>query len=1113
MAPGAAGSGKEMTSLFEKHLGLAFAAALTVLAAVGAVSYRSTRGLIEAQTLVNHTQEVIDRLDELVARAAQAESATRGYVLSGDSLYVDSFRSAFSRIEAVFGDLRRLNLANGQREALSSLKSALDEKLAAQARMIDTRKTAGHDAASAAFLTGRGYILMGRIRDLAGSMKDKERNLLLERTDRARRESERSTWGLLAGSLLSFAVLLAVYYQLTREVGRRKASEERLVRSNRLYAVLSQVNQTIVRVRDRGAIFEALCRIAIEHGHFRFAWLGTPAPGGRSLKAEAVAGRSGESPEWIQTVQEMPAGGQRIVCNDLADGTCRLPWRAEAQACGYGSAALFPILVGGVPAAVFILCASEAGAFDDENLALLDEVVSDVGFALEAAERDEQRKKAETALRLQAQIVEQVHDSIISTDLSGYITSWNKGAERMTGFDAEEAMGKHISILYSKGDQEFLEHQMIAPLMNRGNHEVVARMRRKSGQEIMAHVSLSLLRDERGEPIGMIGYSMDITESRRAEQALRESEERFRQMAENIHEVFWMADTESARLLYVSPAYETIWGRSCESAYAQPLSAALDFVYPADRETAAGAQQALLAHQEYDREFRVVRPNGSVRWVWDRAFPVRDHAGGVYRFAGIARDITERKEAALALQALVAQQRAVAELGQRALENTGLDTLLAATVRRVAEVLNVECCKVLELMPGGESLLLRAGVGWREGAVGTVRVNAERGSQAGYTLISSTPVIVTDFRAETRFRKPDLLSEHGILSGISVVIGDPRRPFGVLGAHSTNARLFGEDDVHFLQAVAGLVAATIRRAHAEEEILRLNRDLEIRVEERTAELARLNLELAARNREVERANRLKSEFLATMSHELRTPLNSVIGFTELLVRQKPGPLTDKQERFLKHIDEAARHLLQLINDILDLSRIEAGRIELSREHIDIGESLVEVLSVIKPLAGLKHLELATGVPPGFVIYADRIRFKQMLYNLLSNAVKFTPEGGRVRVECVAEEPGIRLTVADTGIGIPLEEQNAIFDQFHQVGVTARGVREGAGLGLAITRRLVELHGGRIWVESQPGHGSRFTFTLPGVGGGEKGYQFSGREGARCGVTLWPAVGRRNEGSS
>jgi PAS domain S-box-containing protein len=714
------------------------------------------------------------------------------------------------------------------------------------------------------------------------------------------------------------------------------------------------VNQAIVRARDQGRIFRDLCRIAVAHGLYQAAWVGIVEPGSSRLRCEAIAGLPDEPPSWLDQALQTPVYQEEVVCNNLMDSGCRLPWRTQAASHGYGSAAILPIVAEGKPVGALALCAAASGAFDRENLELLREITVDVGFSLENLHRD--------ALR------------------------------------------------------------------------------------------------------------------RQAEQALQDSEERFRQMADNIHEVFWMADAGSGKLLYVSPAYERLWGQSHEIALS--AAGALEFLHPGDREIAARVSRTLLAHQAHQYEFHLMRRDGSTRWILNRAFPVPDTSGRVYRFAGIASDVTERKEAAVALQAHVEQHRALAELGQRAIENTSLETFLAATVSRMAEVLRVECCKVLELLPGGQGLLLRAGVGWKEGAVGNLRIPSNANSQAGYTLLSSKPVIVTDFHHETRFLIPDLLRDHNILSGISVVIGDPQNPFGVLGAHSTRPRLFTEDDVHFLQSVASLLAATIRRKQAEDEIQRLNQDLELRVLDRTEELARLNRELDARNQEVERANRLKSEFLATMSHELRTPLNSVIGFTQLLTRQKAGPLNNKQEEFLKYIDDAARHLLQLINDILDVSRIEAGRIELNPEHFEIVESLDEVLSVIRPLAGLKHLELAAVVPSGVHVFADRIRFKQVLYNLLSNAVKFTPEGGRVWIECAAEEMGIRLVVADTGVGIPLEEQEAIFDQFHQVGVSSKGVREGAGLGLSITRRLVELHQGKIAVESRPGAGSRFSLTFP-----------------------------------
>jgi len=267
-------------------------------------------------------------------------------------------------------------------------------------------------------------------------------------------------------------------------------------------------------------------------------------------------------------------------------------------------------------------------------------------------------------------------------------------------------------------------------------------------------------------------------------------------------------------------------------------------------------------------------------------------------------------------------------------------------------------------------------------------------------------------------------------------------------------------------------------------LLEINRDItkrkqaEDHVAALNTKLATANKELELRNREVERANRMKSEFLASMSHELRTPLNAIIGFSDLLAEQTAGALSSKQQRFVSHIQQGARHLLALINDILDLSKVEAGRLELNRENLSVATVLADVLTGIRAAAAAKTIAVHSSIGPDVTVFADRIRFKQILLNLLSNAVKFTPEGGKIWVEATERRGRLTVSVSDTGLGIPVEEQEAIFDAFHQASATTKGVKEGTGLGLAITRRLVEEHGGRIWVESEPGKGARLSFTMP-----------------------------------
>jgi PAS domain S-box-containing protein len=259
---------------------------------------------------------------------------------------------------------------------------------------------------------------------------------------------------------------------------------------------------------------------------------------------------------------------------------------------------------------------------------------------------------------------------------------------------------------------------------------------------------------------------------------------------------------------------------------------------------------------------------------------------------------------------------------------------------------------------------------------------------------------------------------------------------------------------------------------------RAERQMREMQDEFTAELTEANRQLEMRNREVERANRLKTEFVASMSHELRTPLHTIIGFAELLAEELEGPLNEKQKRFAAYIHKDSLHLLELINDILDLSRIEAGRLDLRLGAFDMLEAVEEVMATIRPQAVAKALELEAAVPGRIALNADRLRFKEVLYNLLSNAVKFTHEGGRIRVEAAIEDSVAEISVIDTGVGIPEAEQAPVFDKFYQAGSTTRGIKEGTGLGLAISKQLVEAHGGRIWLRSEPDKGSRFAFTMP-----------------------------------
>ena len=489
-------------------------------------------------------------------------------------------------------------------------------------------------------------------------------------------------------------------------------------------------------------------------------------------------------------------------------------------------------------------------------------------------------------------ITDSAQDAILMMDPKGNITFWNPAAKSILGYRKEEAMGKNLHQLLTPERYLAAHHAAFPEFLRTGRGNAIGKTlelqaRRKDGREIPIELSLSALSlDGEWHAIGII---RDITEGKRAEQSLRDSEEKFRQLASNIREVWFVLSPTLDRTLYVSPAFEQIWGRSCDSVYLDPLSWQ-HATHPDDLERVRSFVAELAQGQLLDVEYRIRTPDQIEKWVRSRAFPVRDTTGEMVRVVGIAEEITEQK-------------------------------------RYQAE-------------------LIRA----REGA--------------------------------------------------------------------------------------------------------------------------------------EAANRAKSVFLATMSHELRTPLNAILGFAELLEVEMSDRGIHDWDMDVQKIRRAGKHLLDLISDVMDLSKIEAGRMELQPVSFDLAEVVLDVAASVEALAAKNRVQVRVACEPARV-HADRMRLRQCLFNLVGNACKFTRDG-EVRIEARTEtnrdgfpgRTGYAVRVSDSGIGIRAEDQERIFGDFTQADASTTRKYGGTGLGLAISRQLSRMMGGDITVESTPGLGSTFTLHFP-----------------------------------
>ena len=429
----------------------------------------------------------------------------------------------------------------------------------------------------------------------------------------------------------------------------------------------------------------------------------------------------------------------------------------------------------------------------------------------------------------------------------------------------------------------------------------------------------------------------------------------------------------------------------------------------------------------------------------------------------------EQNEAAL--QRKVVESTALYEIGQEITAQVALEATLNLIAGRARDLLQAEISALALREQGRDTFAIQAHSGTLSGALARVRFGPDEGL-GGRVVSTRTPILVGDYLEEF----PDspfleIVKEANLRSAVAVPLKGRDVVIGVLYVHSRTPHKFREEDLQVLSALATQATISIENAKLYQQVKQHAEELEAKVKERTQELEEANLKLEA-------ASRHKSEFLANMSHELRTPMNAIIGFTRLVMRRSKDTLAAKQLDNLDKILISADHLLALINDILDLSKIEAGRLEGHPVNFAL-EPLVDMcVHTVEPLVKTERLRLVRAIEPDLpALFTDQDKLKQILVNLLSNAVKFTVEG-TITVTARHRDGEIEIAVADTGIGIPEEALEHIFEEFRQLDSSTTRQYGGTGLGLSISRHLARFMGGDITVQSTVGVGSTFTVIIP-----------------------------------
>lgn len=754
------------------------------------------------------------------------------------------------------------------------------------------------------------------------------------------------------------------------------------------------------------------------------------------------------------------------------------------------------------------------------------------------------REAEKSEMRI-SNILESITNAFLAVDTNWRFTYLNKQITKMLGKSSEELIGKNIWEAFPKAKDTIFYKKY---------NEAVRTQKPVEFEAYSPYMKGWFLVQAYPTKDGLSAYYTDISERKKTRHDL----DRFKFMADHANVSLMLLDKTGSILYANRMSYQSLGYTKKEFMELNIADINSDLNRKMFGELFERLQTEELPAVETSRQ----KKSGILLPV-EATYTRVTFEGVPYIFA-VATDITKRKRAQAALNDRIQQQAVVTVLGIQALSGISLPELMKEAVSLLANVLQVEYTKILELLPGEQELVLQAGVGWKKHIkAGVSTVSAGKNSQAGYTLMSRKPVVVKNLLTEKRFNGPPLLHDHNVISGMSVIIHRKDKPYGVLGIHTTTERPFTQEDVAFLQAVSNVLSMAID--HKESEVHLRESEERFRTLADTAPVLiwmsdtknngtyfnKVWLEFTGRKVEDElgtgwvesihpddlkratetctfafndrkpfkmefrmkradgkyrwildngiprftsdgkflgyigsclditdrkEVEKRKDEFIGLASHELKTPITTIKAFTQLLQRELPPDTKKITNSYLTKMDNHIDKLTNLVSDLLDISKIESGKIVFSREKFNIDDLLEEVSRDMQHTTEKHKIMLKQRARK--TIVGDRERLSQVLVNLISNAIKYSPSADKVIIRSAVDTNNVIISVQDFGIGIPQNKRQLVFDRFSRVIDQNQHPFPGLGLGLYISKEIVSRHGGKIWAESEEGQGSTFYISLP-----------------------------------